>query len=130
MAELKLLEQVDTILCFCDSLNYLLEEELLKQTFQKVYNHLSKGGLFLFDCHSLYQMEHGYGQHTFALNEEEIAYIWQCYYNQRDYSVVHELSFFVQEEGRRYLRFDEVHEQRAYPLDKLQGWLEAVDLKC
>lgn len=126
MSQLTLLQEVDTILCFCDSLNYLIEEELLKQTFQKVYNHLSEGGLFLFDVHSIYQVEHGYGEHTFTLNEEEIAYIWQCYYNQRDHTVIHELSFFVQETNDRYVRYDEVHMQRAYPLDKLTSYLELV----
>lgn len=125
MTLLELAQQVDTILCFCDSLNYIVEEKLLKQMFQRVYNQLSKGGLFLFDCHSLYQLEHIYGNNTFTHNEEEIAYIWQSYYNHREYTVTHELSFFIQEEGQTYIRFDEWHQQRAYPLDKLVEWLQA-----
>lgn len=73
---------------------------------------------------SYQQLAHGYGKNTFTLNEEEIAYIWHCYYNQRDHTVIHELSFFIQETKERYLRYDEVHKQRAYPLDKLTLYLE------
>lgn len=129
MTMLELPFQVDTALCFCDSLNYVIEEDLLKQTFQRVYNHISCNGLFLFDCHSLYQLKEIFGDNTFGINDEEISYVWQCDYDEEAQSATHELSFFIQEEGNQYRRFDEVHKQQGYPLDKLKIWLKECGFK-
>ncbi|MCD7839131.1 MAG: class I SAM-dependent methyltransferase, partial [Erysipelotrichaceae bacterium] len=41
--------EVDLILCLCDSLNYLLEEKQIIQTFKNVYASLKKEGTFIFD---------------------------------------------------------------------------------
>lgn len=51
MIDFKLEKKFDLILCICDSLNYLYEDELLKM-FKNVYAHLNKGGRFIFDMHN------------------------------------------------------------------------------
>ena len=42
----------DLVLCIVDSINYLYEEEL-DEMFKNVYEHLNKGGRFIFDMHHL-----------------------------------------------------------------------------
>lgn len=126
MTQLSLPSTVDTILCFCDSINYILEEKLILATFQNIYNHLEEGGLFLFDCHSLFKMEHIYAQNTYGELDAPLTYLWQCYYDQEEQVVDHELSFFVQQSDGKYERFDEFHQQKAYHEEKLKEMLLQV----
>ncbi|MBE2912064.1 class I SAM-dependent DNA methyltransferase [Anoxybacillus flavithermus] len=118
-------EPFDTIVIFCDSLNYLLEDEDVITTFSRVYDQLRPGGLFLFDVHSLFKMEHIFLQkETFASNDEQVSYIWNCYPGSRPYSVEHELTFFVQLEEGVYERVDEIHVQRTYDVAQYETWLK------
>lgn len=51
MIDFDLHKKYDLILCVCDSINYLYEEEL-EQMFKSVYKHLNDGGRFIFDMHN------------------------------------------------------------------------------
>ncbi|MGE7647190.1 class I SAM-dependent DNA methyltransferase [Peribacillus frigoritolerans] len=125
MAELEGLGQFDCVTIFCDSLNYLRDEEDIVKTFSRVHEHLKDGGLFMFDIHSLYKMEEIFSDHTFAVNGEEVSYIWNCFPGEEPYSVEHDLSFFVRDdESGLYDRFDELHYQRTYPVEQYKKWLE------
>ncbi|MGE7905410.1 class I SAM-dependent DNA methyltransferase [Peribacillus sp. NPDC094092] len=125
MAELEGLGQFDCVTIFCDSLNYLRDEEDIVRTFSRVHEHLKDGGLFLFDVHSIYKMEEIFRDNTFAVNGEEVSYIWDCFPGEEAYSVEHDLSFFVRDdESGLYDRFDELHYQRTYPVEQYKKWLE------
>ncbi|MGG4264311.1 class I SAM-dependent DNA methyltransferase [Peribacillus simplex] len=125
MAELEGLGQFDCVTIFCDSLNYLRDEADIVKTFSRVHEHLKDGGLFLFDIHSIYKMEKIFHDKTFAVNDEEVSYIWDCFPGQEPYSVEHDLSFFVRDdESGLYDRFDELHYQRTYPVEQYKKWLK------
>ncbi|QOS90182.1 class I SAM-dependent DNA methyltransferase [Peribacillus sp. JNUCC41] len=125
MAELEGLGQFDCVTIFCDSLNYLRNEGDIVKTFSRVHEHLKDGGLFLFDVHSIYKMEEIFHDNTFAVNGEEVSYIWDCFPGEEPYSVEHDLSFFVRDdESGLYDRFDELHYQRTYPVEQYKKWLE------
>ena len=47
-------------------------------------------------------------------NREEVAYMWQNYFDSEENVVEMELAFFIKEEDGRFTRFEEVHQQRAY----------------
>lgn len=124
MAELGGFEQFDMIGIFCDSLNYLLSEEMIEKTFLNVYHYLKKGGLFLFDVHSLYKVNQQFVNHSFSYNGDDLAYIWNSFSGEFTNSVEHELSFFVlDEQSGKYDRFDEVHFQRTFPIEQYSKWL-------
>lgn len=125
MAELEGLGQFDCVTIFCDSLNYLQSEKDVVATFKRVYDHLNTDGLFLFDVHSIYKMENIFGESTFAINDEEVSYIWNCFPGDEPYSVEHDLSFFVYDNNSGlYDRFDEFHYQRTYPVAQYTEWLQ------
>lgn len=127
MAELEGLGQFDCVTIFCDSLNYLQEESDIVQTFQRVYQHLKEGGLLMFDVHSIYKMEQVFANHTFAVNDDKVSYIWNCFSGEHPYSVEHDLSFFVLDDQKGlYDRFDEFHYQRTYPVEQYTKWLKEV----
>ena len=123
MTELEGFEPFDCAVIFCDSLNYLQSEDEVKQTFRRIYEHLNEGGLLLFDVHSVYKMEYIFLNKTFASNEEEISYIWNCFPGKYPYSVEHELTFFVRDASGMYQRFDELHVQRTYKTSQYADWL-------
>ena len=52
MVDYKLERHFDLVLCILDSINYLEEDELYS-FFKAAYNHLNKGGRFIFYLHSL-----------------------------------------------------------------------------
>nr|WP_240675662.1 class I SAM-dependent methyltransferase [Ammoniphilus sp. CFH 90114] len=124
MSELEIPMTVDAVVCFCDSLNYLTEPGAVLETFQRVHHALKPGGLFLFDVHSLYKINHVFGDHTFTLTEEDIAYIWQCYLEEGSL-VTHELTIFVRE-GPLYKRFEEVHVQKGYSHEEIVKCLKTA----
>lgn len=125
MAELEGLGLYDCVTIFCDSLNYLREETDVQKTFSRVHEHLKDGGLFLFDVHSIYKMEEIFHNNTFAVNDEEVSYIWDCFPGEEPYSVEHDLSFFVRDDqSGLYDRFDELHYQRTYPVQQYKEWLQ------
>ena len=124
MVELDMGEQFDSIVIFCDSLNYLHTESEVQSTFQRVYEQLKPGGLFMFDVHSIFKMEHVFAGQTFADAQDEVSYIWNSFEGEEPFSVEHELTFFVkEEESDRYDRFDEDHYQRTYDIETYKGWL-------
>ncbi|MDR6122289.1 SAM-dependent methyltransferase [Bacillus sp. SLBN-46] len=116
--------QFDVIGIFCDSLNYLHTEEEVKVTFSSVFQHLTLDGLFMFDVHSTYKISHGFIDQTFAVNDEGLSYIWNSFSGEKEYSVEHDLSFFVLDEmSGKYDRYDEIHYQRTYPIEQYSDWL-------
>ncbi|MFC4320851.1 class I SAM-dependent DNA methyltransferase [Litchfieldia salsa] len=124
MTELEGLPQFDVIVIFCDSLNYLSTSEEVIKTFQHVKKYLKEDGLFLFDVHSIYKMNHLFLNQTYVGTEDDVSFIWNCFPGSAEHSVEHELSFFVlDEETSMYERFDEVHYQRTFPIEEYEKWL-------
>ena len=124
MSQLEGLGQFDMVGIFCDSLNYLQNEQEVISTFERVYEHTVQGGLFLIDVHSLYKMKELFAEQTYAFNGEEISYIWQCFAGEHPYSVEHELTFFeLEKTSGLYRRYDELHFQRTFPIEQYADWL-------
>ncbi|MDX8364161.1 class I SAM-dependent methyltransferase [Cytobacillus sp. IB215665] len=124
MRELSGFPLFDCVLIFCDSLNYLIEQQDVQQTFRHVYNQLEDGGLLMFDVHSVNKISNYIATHTFAHHEQDISYIWQCFDGELSNSVEHDLAFFVREEDTEfYARYDETHTQRTFLIDQYEQWL-------
>jgi SAM-dependent methyltransferase len=124
MAELGTFDQFDIITIFCDSLNYLQSEEEVISTFEGAAENLNDNGLFLFDVHSEYKMEHIFADNTFTHIDDDIVYIWNCFPGEFPSSVEHELTFFMKDSGTvKYERIEEFHIQRTFPVHQYKSWL-------
>ena len=77
MRELDLYSTVGTVVSVCDSLNYLLMDEDVLQTFHLVNNYLFPGGIFIFDFNTIYKYEEVIGDTTIAENREDCSFIWE-----------------------------------------------------
>jgi hypothetical protein len=126
MREWELPAPVDCVVSFCDCLNYLLEEEDIARIFSRTFHGLKQGGMFLFDVHTPKQLQAYAANQPFLLDEDDIAYIWTCDYNEKRLQIEHELTIFAAERfgptdgAPLFRRFEETHVQRAYPLDWLK----------
>ncbi|WP_138415672.1 class I SAM-dependent DNA methyltransferase [Aquibacillus sediminis] len=112
----------DAVISFCDVINYITNEEDVKQVFKHVNSMLEMNGLFLFDVHSMAHVENDLKDQTFAEVYDDLSYIWLCQPGEHEGEVHHDLTFFVLDESQ-YDRFDENHQQRTYPVHVYNQWL-------
>lgn len=124
MRKLDGFKDIDAVTLFCDGLNYLLDEEDVKETFMRVAEILPPGGVFLFDVHSIYKIEHIFNDQLYGENGETVSYLWFAYSGEESNSVDHTLSFFIKDEDGRYSRLDEEHSQRTFPITAYEKWLK------
>ncbi|MFD1850216.1 class I SAM-dependent DNA methyltransferase [Oceanobacillus bengalensis] len=115
LRELEGLSDIDVAVSYCDVINYITEEEELQNVFQRTFDLLKNGGIFLFDVHSLHQVENHYKNNTFADVLDDAAYIWYCSQGDVPGEMYHDLTFFSLDDGK-YIRFDEYHHQRTYSI--------------
>ena len=130
MRSFELYGTVGAVISVCDSVNYLLEEEDVVQTFRLVNNYLYPGGLFIFDFNTVYKYEVVIGDVTIAENREKCSFIWDNYYHEEEEINEYDLTIFVQEgeEADTYRKFQETHYQRGYRLEQMQDYLRRAGL--
>lgn len=129
MCELNLEDYQDAIVSVCDSMNYLLTTDELKQTILSCYDNLNEGGVFIFDMKQKDFFAEELGDYTFAESAADCAYIWNNYFDEESWINEYELVLFIENEAGTYDRFDEIHKQRAYPDSLIIGYLEEAGFK-
>ena len=119
MREFELYGTVKAVVSICDSINYILEEDDLREVFSLVNNYLDPKGMFIFDLNTKYKYEQ-MGETTIAENREEASFIWDNYYDPEEEINEYELAIFIPEgeDSDLYRKFEEVHYQRAYDLGR------------
>lgn len=128
MRELELYGTVGTVVSVCDSLNYLLEEEDIVRTFERVNNYLYPQGIFIFDFNTVYKYAVVIGDATIAENREDCSFIWENYYHEEQEINEYDLTVFVAE-GTLFRRFQEVHYQRGYCLEQIKALLTRAGME-
>ena len=129
MRELDLYSTVGTVVCVCDSVNYLLENDEVEETFALVNNYLYPGGIFVFDFNTVYKYEQVIGDATIAENRDDCSFIWENYYDAESQVNEYDLTVFVREKGgNSFRRFTETHYQRGYTLNQMKSFLEEAGL--
>lgn len=117
----------DLITCFDDSLCYLTDLAAVEQCFSEVYQCLQPGGTFLFDVHSLYQMNQVFPGYMYNEHDEDWAFMWSSYADDQPNSALHDLTFFVwRDELEAYEALHEEHHERTYPYLEYQALLTKV----
>lgn len=114
LRDLKGLEKIDLAISYCDVINYITKRSDIKKVFKNVYEILKEDGLFIFDVHSVYHVENNLLNKTFADVKDDYSYIWFCYEGEEEGEMQHDLTFF-QRKANKYIRFQELHQQKTYP---------------
>lgn len=130
MRNLTSLPTFDIVTCFDDSICYMKNLTDVKIVIQQVYNLLSTEGYFMFDAHSLYQMDEVFPGYMFNDRTEDTAFMWSSYYGNEPHSVEHDLTFFVwNDQIKGYQAFNELHYERTYPLTTFKKTLQDVGFR-
>ena len=129
MRELDLYSTVGTVVSVCDSVNYLLEDEEVEETFELVNNYLYPGGIFIFDFNTVYKYEQVIGDTTIAENREACSFIWENYYHEDERINEYDLTIFVKEDQDLFRRFSETHFQRGYTLEEMKDFVEKAGME-
>lgn len=129
MREFELYGTVRGIYSACDSMNYILEPDELRQVFSLVNNYLDPQGILLFDFNSSYKYRKLLGENTFAENREEGSFIWENYFDEEEGINEYDLTLYIKEEEERFARFQEVHYQRCYELAEIRQLIEEAGME-
>ena len=124
MIDFDLHKKYDLILCVCDSINYLYEEEL-EQMFKSVYKHLNDGGRFIFDMHNpkrLKEFDEEYIEE--GQIDENVYYQWTINSDTFDRTVNEHFTFYTPEG-----MIQEQHTQNVFEVDDVKNKLENVGLE-
>lgn len=113
----------EAITCFSDSLCYMPDRQSVQQVFDTVYSALEEEGIFMFDVHSLHQINEGFREYSYHYQTEDFAFLWDSFPGEKKDSVEHFLTFFVRD-NNKFLRFDELHKERTYSLENYYTLLE------
>lgn len=129
MRELELYCTVGTVLCICDSINYLLKPDEVLETLKRVNNYLYPKGVFIFDFNTDYKYREVIGNTTIAENREDCSFIWDNFYDVKTGINEYDLTIFVKEEEDLFRRFNEMHYQRGYSLTEMKSLVEKAGLE-
>lgn len=124
MIDFDLHKKYDLILCVCDSINYLYEEEL-EQMFKSVFKHLNDGGRFIFDMHNpkrLKEFDEEYIEE--GQIDENVYYQWTINSDTFDRTVNEHFTFYTPEG-----MIQEQHTQNVFEVDDVKNKLENVGLE-
>lgn len=118
MTELALNKSFDSVLCMCDGVNYIIEEDALFKYFKIVNNMINAGGIFIFDISSRFKLTNILGDNTLFQEKDDFYYVWENSYDEEEELLEMHLNFFIPEQGL-YKRMEEYHLQRAYSEEHL-----------
>ena len=126
MRSLESMGDFDVVTCFSDSLCYMSDEAEVAEVFQSVSRNLGPGGVFLFDVHSMHQVNDVFPGYQYIYQDETGAFLWESFAGDAANSVEHDLTFFVgsQSNPELFERHSEYHRERTYPLEVYKRLLE------
>jgi len=129
MEKLDLYGTIDACVCCLDSVNYVTSPKKLQQAFERVHLFLMPGGLFLFDVNTPEKLQGLDGQ--VFLDETEDAYcVWRAEYSRRSRICSYFMDIFrLDPDSGQWDRGEELHEERAYTIPELTGFLERAGFR-
>lgn len=123
MRELELYGTVEAAVSVCDSMNYITDEEDLLNVFVRVNKYLCEGGIFIFDMNTAHKYEE-IGDSVIAENRYNGSFIWENMYDADEMVNEYYLTIYMEDKNGKYDRFEEVHYQKAYTVEKVKELIE------
>ena len=84
MREFELYGTVDSIVCLCDSINYITDSDDLLEVFRLINNYLDPKGLFIFDINTIHKFRDILSDNCFCETTDSSAYTWENYYDEEE----------------------------------------------
>lgn len=128
MREFELYGTVGAVISVCDCINYITEEDDLREVFRLVNNYLDPGGLFLFDLNTEAKYK-AIGSGVIAENREEGSFIWENIYDEEQRLNEYMLTIFIPEKNGLYRKHEEIHLQRAWRVEEVKECLREAGME-
>ena len=128
MQELELYSTVNAAVCSLDSINHMIEQEDVQETFCRLGDYIERGGLFIFDVNTVYKHKCVLGDNTFVYEYPDVFCVWQNSFNDEDNTVDISLDFF-ENCGSSYQRHSESFTERAYEIPQLEEMLNEAQFE-
>lgn len=119
-------KKADAVICACDGVNYLQNDEDVLSFLQSAYGNLTAGGMLLFDISSEYKLKEVIADGVFCDETEDMAYIWKNSF--KDGLSIMDLTLFVKQ-GELFKRYTEQHVQKGHNQEILQNLLYKAGFK-
>lgn len=126
MTDFQFEKKFDYCISMLDSINHLHDVKDVGKCFDRVYNCLSPGGLFIFDVNTVFKHKNILADNTFVFDEDDFFLSWD---NEllEDNTVRILLDFFVFN-GKNYDRYSEEFFEKAYEIDELIDKLDKFEI--
>jgi SAM-dependent methyltransferase len=120
-------DEFDLVTCFFDSLNYLLTVQGLHNAFQGAFRALRPGGFYIFDMNTIYGLAVDWmREQTYIQNEtDDFIEIHQQDFDYENLIASMTVTVF-QKQGDLWKRFEEIHQERGYPIADIQFLLSEI----
>jgi SAM-dependent methyltransferase len=120
----------DPVTCWFDSLKYLLEVDDLARIFAGVSRVLDENGVFIFDVNTIRALavEWIRDPSYVHLNSGDSSLVSVPQYDAATKIATLHITGFVRE-NQRWLRIDELHQERGYSLKEIRQCLKRADLR-
>ena len=128
MTRLALPGQADAVICCLDSVNYVTRPAALRRACRRVYPALAPGGLVLFDVKTPAALEGADGQ-TYLDEDDGLYCVWRADWYPRRRVCAYGLDLFLRNEDGLWERGGEYHEEFAWTLDELDGFLREAGFR-
>ena len=119
--KLDLYGTIDACVSSLDSLNYVIEEQVLREAFRRVHTFLMPGGYFLFDVLAAEHLRQMDGQ-MFVDETDDVFCLWRTEYRTDSRTVVYGMDLF-ERDGDCWYREQEEHIERAWSYEELEELL-------
>ena len=114
MIDYDLHKKYDLVLCICDSINYLYEDEL-DSFFRCAYKHLNENGRLIFDMHNLKRLEEFREQYIEEGYVDNVPYQWTIMSDEYENTINEHFTFYT-DEGM----IQEHHSQNVFDPEMIQ----------
>lgn len=118
MIEYDLYKKYDLILCICDSINYLNEDEL-DSFFKCAYNHLNDNGRLIFDMHHKERLNEFKDQYIEEGYVDGVPYQWTILSDEFDNTISEHFTFYLND-----VMVQEHHVQNVFNLDMIKNKMD------
>ncbi|WP_455677569.1 class I SAM-dependent DNA methyltransferase [Sharpea azabuensis] len=105
-------QQADLVLCLCDSLNYILDENDVKKVLMNAYQALKMNGTFIFDVDSLYKCNVILNDYHEESHDDDFDFCWDVKSDGAG-SIEHHVVIIDRENDDCV---DEIHHQKTLPV--------------
>ncbi|MCK5850988.1 MAG: class I SAM-dependent methyltransferase [Kiritimatiellae bacterium] len=136
MRELNSEHEFDLVTCWFDSLNYMLTPTDLTTAFNNAYQTLKPGGFYIFDMNTIYGIMVQWQSFGTTLQKSTPTML-EIHRNTCDHekNIAHlHITIYDREEAitngaYNWQRIDEIHTERAYPVETIKQWLKVTGFK-